>query len=430
MVSGSTGFFMRPLHFYLLGTGSWFLAFGIQGVMFAWLVTMVLHETPEKVGVAQMSLLLPGTLLILIGGSYADRFGARRVALLAQSLATVAPLILLALVAADQLTFATMIGYAVLMGCAQAFVTPSRDGLLNQVAEGRVQRTVMLTSMFQFGLQVVGFLLASLADLAGPEPILAIQALVLAVGVFGFSRIQNQRHGLDAPTPPLLRSLVEGGRTVFSSPAMRMIVVQNMCMAFFFMGSYIVTMPLLVRDVYAGSASDLGMMNACNSLGLVTTVILLLRFGDVQRQGRALVLAQAVGSVMLACAALAPSFAVYLGSLFFWGACGGVAMTMSRTIMQEQAPEAQRSRVMSFFSFSFFGAGPVGALLNGFLVDQVGPQMALLICAVAMFTIMLTVSSRSTLWNLRGEMAEQAAGPRGTTPTVEEAQARRNGTGV
>ena len=121
---------MRPLQYYLVGTGSWFLAFGIQGVMFAWLVTMVLHETPEKVGLAQMSLLLPGTLLILIGGSYADRFGARRVAVLAQLAATAAPLLLLALVAADRLSFGTMVGYAVLMGCAQAFVTPARDGLL------------------------------------------------------------------------------------------------------------------------------------------------------------------------------------------------------------------------------------------------------------------------------------------------------------
>lgn len=399
---------MRPLHFYLLGTGSWFLAFGIQGVMFAWLVTMVLNETPEKVGVAQMSLLLPGTLLILIGGSYADRFGARRVALLAQSLAIVGPLLLLTLVAADRLTFATMVGYAVLMGCAQAFVTPARDGLLNQVAEGRVQRTVMLTSMCQFGLQVIGFLVASLADFAGPEPILALQAVVLSIGVFGFSRIVNDRHGTDTAPPRLLHSLKEGGRTVFSSPAMRMIVVQNTSMGLFFMGSYIVTMPLLVRDVYAGGASDLGLMNACNSLGLVTTVILLLRLGDVQRQGRALLLAQGLGSLVLCTAALAPAFGIYLLSLFFWGVCGGVAMTMSRTIMQEQAPPALRGRVMSFYSFSFFGAGPVGALLNGFLVDQVGPQSALLICAGGMFTIILIVGLRSSLWRLEGVAAPRA----------------------
>ena len=43
---------MKPFHLYLLGTGSWFLALGIQSVMFAWLVTMVLHESPQMVGIA------------------------------------------------------------------------------------------------------------------------------------------------------------------------------------------------------------------------------------------------------------------------------------------------------------------------------------------------------------------------------------------
>ena len=393
---------MRPLHFYLLGTGSWFLAFGIQGVTFAWLVTMVLHETPERVGLAQMTLLLPGTLLILVGGSYADRFGARRVVLLAQAVATMAPLMLLGLILADRFTFATMIGYALLMGCALAFVTPARDGLLSQVASGRVQRTVMLTSIIQFGLQVVGFGVASLADLTGPEPILLIQAAVLAVGIFAFSRMQNQRHGVKAVAPRLLHSLLEGGRTVFSSPAMRMIVVQNICMGMFFMGSYIVTMPLLVREVYAGGAADLAMMNGFNSLGLVATVVLLLRLGDVHRQGRALALSQMLGAVVLGTAAFAPAFSVFVLSLFFWGVCGGVAMTMSRTIMQEQAPPELRSRVMSFYSLSFTGAGPIGALVSGFLVNLVGPQMALLISATAMFAVMLLMALTSSMWRLRG----------------------------
>ena len=167
-------------------------------------------------------------------------------------------------------------------------------------------------------------------------------------------------------------------------------------------------MPLLVREVYAGSATDLGLMNACNSLGLVATVIMLLRFGDVHRQGRALLLSQGIGSLVLVSAALAPAFALYLGSLFLWGVCGGVAMTMSRTIMQEQAPTAQRSRVMSFYSFSFFGAGPVGALLNGFLVDRVGPQTALLICGAGMLTIIVLVGLRSSLWHLRGDAPHPA----------------------
>ena len=401
---------MRPLQYYLLGTGTWFLAFGIQGVMFAWLVTMVLRESPENVGLAQMALLLPGTLLILIGGSYADRFGGRRIAMLAQLLAAVAPLLLVVALLLDRLSFSTMIGYALLMGLAQAFVTPARDGLLSQVAEGRVQRTVMLTSIIQFGLQIVGFGVASLADIGGPVPILLIQAFVLSAGVIAFSRIHNQRVGGSGPAPALWRSVVEGGRTVLASPAMRMIVVQNLAMGVFFMGSYIVTMPLLIREVFDGSARDLAFMNACNSLGLVATIVLLLRLGDVHRQGRALLLSQGVGALVLGVAAFAGSYPLFLLALFFWGICGGVAMTMSRTIMQEQAPEAQRGRVMSFYSFSFMGAGPIGAVFNGFLVDQIGPQMALLTSSMLMLLVMLVVGAASSLWGLQGAQPEAARG--------------------
>ena len=184
---------MRSLHYYMLGTGTWFMGYGIQSVMFAWLVTMVLRESPEMVGLAQMTLLLPGMLLILVGGSYSDRYGGRRIAMAAQAVGALAPLLLLALLWFDRLSFSTMLVYAVLMGCAQAFVTPARDGLLNQVAAGRVQRTVMLTSMVQFGLQMFGFFVASLADTAGPLVILATQSLILTIGVFGFRRIPQVR---------------------------------------------------------------------------------------------------------------------------------------------------------------------------------------------------------------------------------------------
>ncbi len=394
----------RPLHYYLIGTGTWFLAYGIQSVMFAWLVTMVLRETPERVGFAQMALLLPGTLLILIGGSYADRFGGRNVVVIAQSFAVLASGYLLFIVGGDRLTYPLLVAYAVLMGLAQAFVTPARDGLLNEVAEGRLQRTVMLTSIMQFGLQMVGFMVASLSDRLGPEVIIATQMLALLVGVFGFSRIRAGARTAAAIPPRLFRSVVEGAKTVFGSPSMRVVMIQNVAMALFFMGSYIVTMPILVREVFSGSAQDLAFMNGANSLGLVSTILLLLRLGDVQRQGRALLISQGVGAVVLAFAAVAPSYGLWVLALFVWGVCGGAAMTMSRTIMQEQAPESQRGRVMSFYSFSFMGAGPVGALICGYLVELFGPQQALLIAAGCMLAVILVVAMVSGLWRLEGHV--------------------------
>lgn len=395
---------MKPLHYYLVGTGGWFFAFGIQSVVFAWLVTMVLHESPGMVGMAQMSLLIPATLFMLIGGSLSDRYGGRRVALVAQTAAAIAPLYLIAMVLTERLDYSSIIIFAVMMGCAQAFVTPARDGLLNQVADGKIQRRVLQTSMTQFGVQMLGFIAASFADRTGAAFILMVQVAAILTGSYAFYKLDIPNPSPTRSTRSLIRevagSIVEGYRSVIASPSMRAVVIQNCAMGIFFMGSYIVTLPLLVREIYAGSASELSWMNAANALGLVLTITVLLRFGGLRRQGRALIVAHGIGSVALASAGLGLGFMPVVACVFAWGACGGIAMTMARTIMQEQAPEGQRGRMMAFFSFSFMGSGPIGAVFSGFLVDQVGPETALMISSALMFGVMAVIGLTTSLWRL------------------------------
>ena len=366
-------------------------------MLFAWLVTMVLHESPVMVGRAQMAMLVPATLFMLVGGSLADHFGGRRLATIAQGLATLAPLLLATTVATGHLRFGALIGYAIAMGLAQAFVTPARDALLNDVAETGIQRTVMRASFVQFGAQILGFWTATQADRFGAVPLFALQLGSLALGAVALSRVRvvHKPRGDDAHwLRDLFGSVVEGARTVLASREMRIVVIQNVAMGMCFMGSYIVTVPLLVREVYHGTAADLGHMNMANSLGLLTTVLGLVWIGDVRRRRRALLISQAVGSVVLASVGGGFGLPVTLGLIFVWGMCGGVAMSMARTIMQEDAPPGQAGRVMSFFSFSLLGAGPLGALASGYLVSWVGPELALVASASAMLTVLAVVGVR------------------------------------
>ena len=384
----------------------------MQGVLFAWLVTMVLEESPALVGFAQMALLLPGTLLMLLGGSLADRYGSRRLLLISQSLSSLAPLFLFLVIALYEITYPAMLVYALMMGCAQAFVTPSRDGLLSEIAGEQIQRTVVQAMLMQFGGQILGFALAGFANTLGPMLVIFCQAIALILGVFAIRRIKV------APTPSVQRkrslvgeiveSIIEGGRSVVASPPMRMVMFQNMAMGTFFMGSYIVTFPILIREIYAGDSTDLALLNIVNSLGLVSTIFLLLRFGDIHRQGRALLIAQALGCLMLGSPGFFAGFPSLLVFIFGWGACGGIAMSMSRTIMQEKAPVDQRARIMAFYSFSFMGSGPLGALLSGFLVTQYGPQTALLISSSAMLAIIMIVAAVSRLWQLDTRPADRS----------------------
>ena len=388
--------------------------------MFAWLVTMVLHETPQMVGVAQMAMLVPVMLLMLFGGGVADALGGRRIAILAQSFAVVPSIGLLLVLAFDALDFRLMIVYAVAMGCATAFVTPARDGLLNLVAEGRIQRTVTLVSLIQFGVQMVGFTVAGLAGRIGPLAVIGFQTAVLIVGAVAYTRL---------PAPPvrsvvmpslreLVGSVVEGSQTVLRSDSMRPVVVQNIAMGICFMGSYIVAMPLLVREVYQGDAADLSMVMIANALGLVTSILLLLLGGGLRRQGRALLLAHFLGCIFLAAAGLDFGFWAAIGCIYLWGACGGVAMSMSRTIMQEAAPDGQRGRVMAFFSFSFMGAGPLGALIAGYLVGWVGPPLALFISSATLMVVIVAVALTSSLWNMTADAF--LATSRSETPPADE----------
>jgi len=55
----------RAFPWYLASVGSWFSSFGMQTIVFPWLVTVVLHESPARLGIAQMSLMAPSILFVL-----------------------------------------------------------------------------------------------------------------------------------------------------------------------------------------------------------------------------------------------------------------------------------------------------------------------------------------------------------------------------
>lgn len=385
---------------YLVAISTWFAAYGMQSVVFAWLVTLLLREPAERVGLAQMSILLPGMLFILLAGAIADRVGLRRQALWAQLFAALTPFLLIYFLSEGALTYGVVIVYALLMGLAQAFVTPARDGLLNLVAGNDVQRMVMLTSLCQFGFQIIGYTLAGFADTVGPIYILGVQSFILLAGCGALIAMGDVGKPLADPNKQstVLKDFREGATAVAGNPLLRAVMIQNVAMGIFFMGVFIVAFPIVLREVYNGTSADLASLNAVNSLGLVLTIVVLLRLGQIERAGRSLLLAQFAGAIVLMLSGLVVQKSLFIFFVFLWGVCGGLAMPMSRTIMQQTAPPALRARVMSFYAFSFMGAGPLGALWAGYMADAYGPQLAIVISAGGMALLVAVMAFVSPLW--------------------------------
>jgi len=165
----------------------------------------------------------------------------------------------------------------------------------------------------------------------------------------------------------------------------------------------VVLIPLAVRDLHGGGASDIAVALVAFGLGTLVSVALLMRRGGVAVPGRALCLSQFGGCLALTPIATPIGLWAFDACIFVWGMCGGLAMTMSRTILQENAPASHRSRVMAAFSVASAGGAPIGSLLMGLAIGAFGVRAAVLIPIAGVALTTIGVMATHPLWRLRSQ---------------------------
>jgi MFS family permease len=387
---------------YFGGVGSWFAAAGIQSTLFPYLVAVVLAESARSVGIAQTLVMLPALLLILLGGAAADRADCRKLIVRLHLIAALPPLGLAAVIANDELSYMALVAYGLALSSIAAFVVPARDSLLSRVAGQDVQRAVIATMGIQNVSQIVGTALGGVAAALGAPLLLVGQSVMLAIGSIVSARLLPARPITRGARSSPAAQIRAGLQEVASSPHLRAATGLAIAIGLFFMGSFVVALPLLLRDSYDGSAPEIATSSASMMLGMLCGTVVLFARGGVQRQGRALILSLAAGAFVLASFGLAPPLAALYGLVFLFGAVGGVALPSARTLVQEAASEAQRARVLSVYSLGFMGAAPVGALSMGFLVEAFGAQAAMLPPAAAMLVTVTVTALTTDLWSYQG----------------------------
>jgi MFS family permease len=398
------------LRWYLTSTACYLIPGGIQQVLFPFLVAVVLHESAERVGIAQMSWQLPALFLLLVGGVIGDRFDQRRILLVTHLLAGLPPLLLAFLVAGDHLSFYLLVSYGLIGGVFTGLSQPARDALLNRVAGGRVQRTVIIVMTTHATLQMVGIGIASLADYFGVVPLMVLQGLTFMAGAFAVVRVKVPPVTHEVSRQSALEAIREGIGVVLDSPVIRPAVTLMAAIGVFFAGGYVVLLPLIVRDVYGGSAVDISLAFAANMLGTIVASLWLLRRGGVRRPGRAIFIALTGGCVALTVAQLELSLWGFYTVVFFWGLGGGVCLNMLRGIVQAASRPVHRARVMSVFSLGMMGGMPIGSLLMGYTAASIGALNALLLPVVGVLLAVIYVHATTGFAKLRTEDLEGGHG--------------------
>lgn len=317
-----------PLAFrwYLGGQGSWFASLGLQMVLFPWLAAFVLNVSEAKVGMAQAALMSPALLFMIYGGAFADRRDTRALLIRIHCMAAIPPMVLAVLILGGGLSYFWIIVYALVMGTLSAFAMPARDSLLSNVAVASygddIQRAVTLASATQFIGQMIGIALGMLAEISGAPALLGIQAGIMIGGALTVARL--------APAPPYERErrhavfeMREGLGEVARSPVLLPVVICMFAVGVLYVGSFMVLLPLMVRNFYAGNAAEISIVNVCFWGGTILATMGLLRFGHIHKRGLTLACGLASGIVILALMGIPAPFWVMCALCFCWGMGGG-----------------------------------------------------------------------------------------------------------
>ena len=392
----------RAYALFLCALASWFCAQSMQSVTYQWLLTRSLALPPGSVGLAQMSAMLPSLFFLLIGGMTADR-GDRRRMLGRFHIAQAAVFAALAFaIAAGYLQFETLLGFALALGTLQAFAIPARDAQISDVVAGDMSRAVAGMNVTQQGAQAVGAIVAGAANPLGVPAVVGLQACVVLVGALAVARLPrtDARRHETAPRASLAE-LRAGVVEVLRSPVLRPVFLVIALLGLFFVGPFVVLLPLLVRESYGGSAIRLGVINAMVPLGGILTGLWIVRRGGIGRKGKALLIGNASAAACVALLALRPPFALAALLVFGWGVGASFVMTSARTLFQEHASVSNRARVLSVFSLGILGAGPLASLLSGALSRAVGTHAALGIEGCASLVIIGLTAAGSRIRSLR-----------------------------
>ncbi len=420
----------RELPGYLAVQSSWFMAFGLQMVLFPYLITSpnYLRLDGLELGLANMALSAPSVVFLLIGGVIAERADGKRLLILLHLLAAVPALGLAAAIWQDRLNYPLMIIYGLTIGTVGAFMMPARDAIINEVVARRVrlgsavtlQLGVTLATMAQFVSQIIGLILAGYADKItrmpawlggfgiGPIPsedLLAVQACILALGAF-FAlflargrKVETGRSGIGAA----FGDIAEGFAAVRADARLWAMTALMFGVGIFVIGSFLVVLPIINRDLYGLDSDGIRDMFVTFWLGAFASSLVLSVFRRIQRQGALLLSAQALGALSMLLMLARPPHWIFLSIVFVWGLAAGISIAMSRSIVQDAAPKNQLARVLSIYQLGFMAGAPLGAALMGFLTDLFPdePQRVAIVPASGMALLIIWMIARTPIWKMR-----------------------------
>jgi|SRR5690348_329397 len=386
--------------------GTW-----MQRIAVSWLVYKLTHSA-FMLGLVAFAGQIPVLLLSPYAGAYVDRHSRYRTLLFTQIASMIQAGVLAAVVWMGNYNVTIIILLSVLLGCINAFDTPSRQSFMIVLVEeidylpnAIALNSSMVTFARLVGPAVAGILLSSYGeDICFLINFLSFLAVIISLLLMKITVPVRPKN-----TEPIWSGLKEGFSYVKDNKGLRSAVLLAAAMSLLVL-PYTNLLPVYAVSVFKGNVTTFSWLNSISGLGALMGAIFIATLKPGKDFMKIISYAALVFSAGLVAFAYTTNLKIALVLIMVAESGLLVEVAATNTYIQTHVEEHMRGRVVSYYVMAFLGMQPIGGLLVGSLAHLIGTPLTVLIEGLCGITaaLLFTPVLKSKRKMLKEKMTEFA----------------------
>lgn len=345
-----------------------------------------LTHSPAFLGYVSFASGVPIWLFMLYGGVVADRVPRRTLLVITQAVMMTLAFVLAALSFAHLVQPWHIIVLSFMLGTANAFDAPARQAFVLEMVEREdltnaiALNSTMFNTATALGPAAAGFVYA----LAGPSWCFTLNGVSFIAIILGLLAMRLKPMPRREQHASAFVELKEGLRYVAKHETIRALIA-TVCAINLFAGSFGTLLPAWAVNVLHGDARTNGFLQSARAVGALMSALTIASLGRFKFRGQLLTMGSLAFPIALLTFSAMRWVPLSLLLLAATGAASMFIMNMANSLMQTQADDKYRGRVMSAYALVFFGMMPLGGLMAGAVAESIGePTTVALFAAITL----------------------------------------------
>lgn len=351
-----------------------------------------LTRSPAYLGYTGFAMGIPSWFFMMYGGVLADRIPRRTLLIITQAAMMILASLLAGLTFLHLVQAWHIIFLAFGLGIANAFDAPARQAFVQELVdrEDMTNAIALNSTMFNSATTIGPAVSGVIYALFGPAWCFTINALSF-LGVIAALLKMRIPYKPKLPGKNSTRTELKEGMRFVRNEAMIRTLISIVAMTSFFGISFATLFPAWAVKILGGDAVTNGWMQSARGLGALFGALTIASLGRFKFKGRLLSIGTFVFPLLLLSFAFIRWLPLSLLILFAVGVATMLIFNLANALVQTLVPDVLRGRVMSIYSFSFFGLMPVGALWVGQIAEHISEPVAIFTNAVILLGLFFLI---------------------------------------